>query len=83
LLYQADIPAVMGAIKKTSDAADSAMFFGHNPEFLDMANYLARQRTIKFPTCGILAVDFAVSSWKKITEKSGRVIFFDYPKKEF
>ena len=81
-LYHADIPTVMKAIKKASDLAGSAMFFGHNPEFLDLANYLTPRMVIKFPTSGVLAVDFAVDSWKKITKKCGELVFFDYPKKE-
>ena len=81
-LYRANVLKLMAAIKQIADTAETAMIFGHNPEFLNLANYLTPRLIVKFPTSGVLGVDFNVNSWKKVTRKSGRVAFFDYPKKK-
>lgn len=80
-LYRANIPKLMTAIKHISAAAKTAILFGHNPEFLNLANHLTPRLIVKLPTSGVLGVDFNVNSWKKVARKSGRVVFFDYPKK--
>ena len=59
------------------------MLVGHNPGFTDLANYLkeADYYISNVPTCGVVAIEFATNQWQAITKNSGRMLFFDYPKK--
>ena len=54
-IYQSSVSGLLKVIKKIDDSTESVIFFGHNPEFLDLANCLASSAIDKFPTCGALA----------------------------
>jgi len=59
------------------------MMFGHNPGFTWLANGLTKEAIENIPTCGIVAIDFDVSSWNEIGKQSGTLRFFEYPKLYF
>jgi phosphohistidine phosphatase len=35
------------------------------------------------PTCGIAAIEFDEDSWNDLKDKTGHLLFFEYPKKYF
>jgi phosphohistidine phosphatase len=67
--------------KSDKDSYQQVMLFGHNPGFTELAEYLTNQRFDNIPTCGIVCMDFDITSWKEVAEGKGDVVFFDYPKK--
>lgn len=69
-------------IQRVDDAHDRVMIVGHNPEITVLANLLGGLHIDNVPTGGIVALDFDVGSWKKVSEEKGILLFFDYPRKK-
>ena len=80
-LYESSIPKLMKIIKKIDNETQSAIIFGHNPEFLNLLNYLTARSITEFPTCGVFGIDFNIDSWNKVARGKGAVAFFECPKK--
>ncbi|MEA3468136.1 MAG: histidine phosphatase family protein, partial [Thermodesulfobacteriota bacterium] len=45
-----------------------------------LANILGDLRIPNMPTCGIVALNFDVETWKDVKKKKGTLLFFNYPK---
>lgn len=84
-LYTSATEDLFLEIRSCPDAVKSLMVVGHNPVISEFAGILigdGRDGVVELiPTCGIVAMEFALSSWQQIREKEGRLLFFDYPKK--
>ena len=80
-IYEAATSDLLEIIEQLDDSLKSVMLVGHNPSFTNLANYLTDDRFDNIPTCGVVAIGFDVFEWKKIDKKSGKVVFFEYPKK--
>jgi phosphohistidine phosphatase len=79
-IYEATTKDLLNIIQAFDDSMKSVMLVGHNPGFTALANYLTKEYFDNVPTCGIVAISFS-SSWNQIGRNSGKLIFFDYPKK--
>ncbi len=82
-LYLADRSTILDLIKGLDNKLHEILIVGHNPGMTDLANHLQNDPIDNIPTCGLFCLDFEVSSWQTITRGSGRLLFFDYPKKHF
>lgn len=82
-IYHASRTELVEVLKSQDDNLNSIMFFGHNPGFTDLANFLAGADIDNIPTCGVVAIQLENSTWKSLNKDSGKVLFFEYPKKEF
>ncbi|MCK4793184.1 MAG: histidine phosphatase family protein [Desulfobacteraceae bacterium] len=80
-IYLSGKDEIIHVIRDINDAVKKAMVIGHNPAFTDLANYISDQRISNIPTCGVLCMDFNISSWEKMGERCGKVTFFEFPKK--
>jgi phosphohistidine phosphatase len=80
-IYGAGSGELLDLIRSMDDPVSSLMLVGHNPASTDLANRLADAGIDNIPTCGAFCADFDVSSWSGIGEGSGRVVFFEFPKK--
>ncbi len=63
------------------DNLHRVMLVGHNPGFTVLCNYLSNAEIDNMPTCAIAQIQFDINSWESITEHSGKLLDFDYPKK--
>ncbi len=81
LIYTSGVFRLLKMIKGFSNQVESAMVFGHNPEFFHLVNYLITNKINKFPTCGVFGIDFNVNSWRKVARKKGKLVFRALPKK--
>ncbi len=81
-LYHADEETILESLRKVNDNHNVVMLIGHNPGLTDFVNTLSGDETNidNIPTCGIIAFELKIDSWKKITWGIGRLLFFDYPK---
>lgn len=50
---------------------NTVFVFGHNPSVYYYMNHLLRHFVEDVPTCSTVAIDFEVSSWKELSERSG------------
>ncbi len=80
-IYHANEDDLIKVLKEQNDNFDIVMLFGHNPGLTDFANSLFNERIINIPTCGIVAGELQISSWKEIKWGCGPLEFFDFPKK--
>lgn len=81
-LYHADEEIILETLQNVNDNANVVILVGHNPGLTDFTNTLSEDETNidNIPTCGIVAFEFKVESWKEIKWGSGKMLFFDYPK---
>ena len=84
-LYSSAINDLLLEIRSCPDEVKRLLVVGHNPVITEFANLLIDcgidTEIELIPTCGIVAIEFSLSSWQQIKEKEGRCLFFDYPKK--
>ncbi len=85
-LYTSAIDDLLLEVKYCPDEVKRLLVVGHNPVITEFANLLidcGRDMEIGLiPTCGIVAIEFSRSSWHQIRENEGKLLFFDYPKKD-
>ncbi len=79
-LYHADAHGLNYFLRE-ADSFDTVALFGHNPGLNTFYNSLCAEFIENIPTCSLVAIRFEVSSWKEITEKTGKRLFFHAPKK--
>jgi phosphohistidine phosphatase len=73
--------ALLYLIRQVDDKFKSIMLFGHNPAFTDFASYLVRGFDQDIPKTGIVGIQFPKDSWKDVSKGSGKLEFFEYPKR--
>ena len=81
-IYDANIRDLFSIISQVDDRYYRLMLIGHNPEFTQLVNHLARIDIYNVPTCGIAGFSLAVNSWQDVQQAQAELIFFDYPKKQ-
>lgn len=80
--YGADPENILNRIKELNDKIHSVMIFGHNPEFTNLANFLAKEPIGDIPTTGMVSVTFNTDKWKELNKDKVTEVIFDFPKKE-
>jgi phosphohistidine phosphatase len=86
-LYAATPQAILDIVKESKPEIHSLLLIGHNPGLQELASMLiatgnleARQRlNEKFPTSGLLVIDFALDDWARVHAQSGRLDHFVSP----
>ncbi|MFL5730504.1 MAG: SixA phosphatase family protein [Cytophagaceae bacterium] len=80
-IYEASVRTLMSVINGVEDKYSRVMIFGHNPGFTYLAEYLTKKEIGNIPTCGMVNIEFDVDSWKEVSEGTGELKNFIYPKK--
>ena len=80
-IYQADEDELFRIVRSCDDRVTTLFVVGHNFEITDFAVSLSGEQIANIPTCGIAAMEFAFASWQQLKANTGRLLFFDYPKK--
>lgn len=80
-IYMHALPVMLELIRRLEDDHDRVYLVGHNPELTELVNALAGENIANIPTCGMASVEFDVESWAHVMDGSGRLVFFDYPKR--
>ena len=87
-LYEARATAILEVIRETESGVHALLLVGHNPGFHDLAlkligkasqSDLARLRR-KYPTAGLVVIDFDVGRWSEVSADLGRLERFETPK---
>jgi phosphohistidine phosphatase len=81
-LYHADLNYILQYISQQPGTFESIMLVGHNPEFSELAGLLSGTDIDNIPTSGIAGIEFDIESWAKIKDTKGKLLFFEYPKKQ-
>ena len=87
-IYDASAKAILDVIKATTPDVEALLLVGHNPGLQDLAlmligkggsSYLSQLHR-KFPTAGLVVIDFDINLWGDIAEGLGRLERFETPK---
>ncbi|MDT8421913.1 MAG: histidine phosphatase family protein [Desulfuromonadales bacterium] len=80
-IYEAGLETLVELVSQLDDDWQNVMLVGHNPGLTDLANAFAPCKLENIVTCGVVKLVFRVDSWRDIQFNSGRLLFYDYPKK--
>ena len=72
---------LLKTIKQTDNSYNTIFVVGHNPGLTDLINYLSLETIENLPTTGAFAITFDTDSWENIDTGSGKLLFYEYPKK--
>ncbi len=77
-LYNAEAGEILSAIRQTDDRIQHLMVVAHNPGLTRLANQLTDSHIDNLVTCAVLGAALEIQHWADA--RSGRAIFYDYPK---
>lgn len=80
-LYFKDTYDCLALISQRGSRMDNILLVGHNPMNTNLAHLLAHGFDELLPTCGIVSIEFPVESWGLVEGGTGKIKFFEYPKK--
>jgi phosphohistidine phosphatase len=79
-IYEASVDTLLKIINGTDPSANCVALFGHNNGITNLANYLSSADITNIPTCGVVMISFPFDDWKMISQNTGELKYFDYPK---
>lgn len=81
-LYHASDDQILKVLKELNDKQNEVLLFGHNPGLTDFVNEFTSDETYipNIPTCGVIAYEINIDTWKELDWGKGDLQFFDYPK---
>jgi phosphohistidine phosphatase len=79
-LYASSPDGLLAIIRMLDKRLDRVMFFGHNPEFSDLAHRLSSE-IIDMPTSAVAEFNFDTKAWSDVGEVEPVNAVLDYPKK--
>lgn len=71
----------MQILQELNDEIKTVFIIAHNPEITLACEWLTDVIIGNIPTCGIVGIRCECKSFKELGEGSGKMLFFDYPKK--
>lgn len=80
-IYEAGVDDLLQAIARAGDEAGTLFLVGHNYSITDLAESLTGRNLGNVPTCGVVGIEFSAAKWSDIAPDTGKLLFFDYPKK--
>lgn len=81
-LYRNDAEEMFDFIKRRDNGFERIMVVGHNPELEELTGILYNGTFEKpVPTSACICLSFGVDRWEQVRDDSGRLEYFEYPKK--
>lgn len=80
-IYEASLATLIDLVSCLDNNCHRVMLVGHNPGFTVLCNYLSNANIDNMPTCSVAQIQFDTDGWESITDHSGKLLEFDYPKK--
>lgn len=79
-IYESSVRSLLGIVNKLDDQYNNVIIFGHNPTHTYLAEYLTKEAIGNIPTTGAVCIDFDLDSWQHVSEATGKMRWFEYPK---
>lgn len=80
-IYEAEESTLLTVIQQQSEENSQLLVFGHNPGFTNLCNHLSEDIFFdNLPTCAMVSYQFQAKQWKDIRPKTGKLIFYEFPK---
>ena len=80
-LYHPGSDNYLDIISQTDSKINTLLLFAHNPHITNTANGLTNEVIEHIPTCGIVGISNDCDNWETFVSSTGKIILFDYPKK--
>ncbi|NMC40391.1 MAG: hypothetical protein GYA43_04355 [Bacteroidales bacterium] len=71
LYFRFNEKTMLQILKSDAMHTDSVVFFGHDPSFTNLANYLSREIVGDVPKSGIVCLSFDIKQWDEAVKGSG------------
>lgn len=81
-LYLASPRAMLRELVAAADGVGHVALVAHNPGTTELAERLSGEALGNVPTCGVVRLRFDVDAWPAVGDGLGKLIDFDYPKRE-
>jgi phosphohistidine phosphatase len=78
-IFEALADTLIEMIQNIDDENNSAIIFGHNPGFSQLAYYYTGNSALELPTCGLAVIEFDINHWIEVDYKKGNLMYFNYP----
>lgn len=72
---------ILSILNEQENSISSVMIVGHNPWITSVSSAMSKEFYREIPTTGLVVLAFDVKAWEQIEAKSGKLEFFEYPKK--
>jgi phosphohistidine phosphatase len=87
-IYEASASAILDVVGETAPDVHTLLLVGHNPGLHELALKLIRKGNPsdlprlqrKYPTAGLVVIDFKIRRWSKTAESPGQLERFQTPK---
>lgn len=79
-IYEAPLANLLKVISSIPNQCNSAVLFGHNFGVSLLVNHLTDDY-VQMPTCAIVTIELNIDQWEMLSEGIGRLMDYDYPKK--
>lgn len=87
-IYEASADAILDVVRKTRPGVRTLLLVGHNPGLHELALKLIGEGSPsdlsrlqrKYPTAGLVVIDFKITHWSKVSATLGRLERFETPK---
>lgn len=80
-IYEAGLNELVRIVRELPESAETVVLFGHNPGITLLGNFLSGEHIDNVVTCGALCVNMEAVSWKDAGKESGKLLWYEYPKK--
>lgn len=80
-IYEAGEKELIRILSQLDENFNCVMLVGHNPSMTLLANTIGNRPISNLPTSGIYCVKMAISSWTDVKKTSGKLQYFEFPRK--
>lgn len=78
-IYDASADTLIEIIQNIEDQFQSAIIFGHNPGFSQIAYYFSGDSTLELPTCAVVVIEFDLKNWTDVEYNKGKLLAYYKP----
>lgn len=82
-IYEFGFSQIINLISHSDNKFNTIFLFGHNPDITAVSSYLSNKHFENVPTCGVVGIEFDFERWDSMAKNSGKIKFYEYPKKYF
>ncbi|MBC7759767.1 MAG: histidine phosphatase family protein [Phormidesmis sp. FL-bin-119] len=79
-IYEGSVRSLLKVVNSLDDSCNTVLLVGHNPGISYLAEYITKQEIGELPTSGIVSIHFEFDSWSLISEGTGKLEWYIYPK---
>jgi phosphohistidine phosphatase len=79
-VYEASARTLLHIVNTIDNKETCVFIIGHNPGISFFSEYLTGKETGDMPTCSVAVIDFDTDDWATISQRTGNLTHYIYPK---